>query len=269
MKKIYILSDATGQSGLDILKAALVQFENPHIKFTVFPKVESKTNISKILGQAKADNALVAFTLVKKSNREFISEFCRKNSIIHVDILGPLINNLASYLKIEPLENPRLLRKVDERYFKRIEAIEFTINHDDGQRAQRLEEADIVILGLSRTSKTPTSFFLAQQGFKVANVPIVPEVPLPDEIFRIDQNKISCLVMDPEVLQKVRLARLGHYKTDSSYTDLRKIYEETDHVESLCRKHKQWKVINTTNRSVEETSREIIQAVFGRDVEYH
>ncbi|HMK60170.1 MAG TPA: pyruvate, water dikinase regulatory protein [Dissulfurispiraceae bacterium] len=270
MKKIYILSDATGQSGLDILKAALVQFENPHIKFTVFPRVESKTGISKILGQAKADNALVAFTLVKKGNREYISEFCRKNHIIHVDILGPLINNLSSYLKIEPMENPRLLRKVDERYFKRIEAIEFTANHDDGQRAQRLQDADIVILGLSRTSKTPTSFFLAQQGFKVANVPIVPEVPLPDEILKIDQSKIACLVMAPDVLQKVRLARLGpYYKADSSYTDLKKIYEETEFVDSLCRKHKQWKVVNTTNRSVEETSREIIQAVFGRDVEYH
>ncbi len=269
MKKIYILSDATGQSGLDILKAALVQFENPQVKFTVFPKVESKTSISKILSQAKADHALVAFTLVKKGNREFITEYCVKNNIYHVDILGPLISNLSLYLKIEPLENPRLLRKVDERYFKRIEAIEFTINHDDGQRAQRLEEADIVILGLSRTSKTPTSFFLAQQGFKVANVPIVPNIPLPDEVFRIDQNKISCLVMEPDVLQKVRLARLGHYKTDSSYTDLRTIYEETEYVEGLCRKHKLWKVINTTNRSVEETSREIIQAVFGRDVEYH
>jgi regulator of PEP synthase PpsR (kinase-PPPase family) len=269
MKKIYILSDATGQSGLDILKAALVQFENPHIKFTVFPKVESKTKILKILGQAKADNALVAFTLVKKGNRELISEYCIRNNIYHVDILGPLINNISSYLKIEPMENPRLLRKVDERYFKRIEAIEFTVNHDDGQRAQRLEEADIVILGLSRTSKTPTSFFLAQQGFKVANVPIVPGIPLPDEVFKIDQCKISCLIMDPDVLQKVRLARLGHYTTDSSYTDLRKIYEETEYVDALCRKHKQWKVINTTNRSVEETSREIIQSVFGSDVEYN
>ncbi|MGO9379557.1 MAG: pyruvate, water dikinase regulatory protein [Dissulfurispiraceae bacterium] len=269
MKKIYILSDATGQSGLDILKAALVQFENPEVKFTVFPKVESKTYINKILAQAKAENALITFTVVKKDNREIISEFCRKNNIIYVDILGPLINNISSYLKIEPLENPRLLRKVDERYFKRIAAIEFTIDHDDGQRAQRLEEADIVILGLSRTSKTPTSFFLAQQGFKVANVPIVPEIPLPEEVFKIDQNKISCLVMDPDVLQKVRLARLGHYKTESSYTDLRKIYMETEYVETLCRKHKQWRVINTTNRSVEETSREIIQAVFGSDVEYH
>ncbi len=269
MKKIYILSDATGQSGLDILKAALVQFENPHIKFTVFPKVEAKTKILKILGQAKADTALVAFTLVKKGNRELISEYCIKNNIYHVDILGPLINNISSYLKIEPMENPRLLRKVDERYFKRIEAIEFTVNHDDGQRAQRLEEADIVILGLSRTSKTPTSFFLAQQGFKVANVPIVPGIPLPDEVFKIDQSKISCLIMEPDVLQKVRLARLGHYTAESSYTDLRKIYEETEHVDALCRKHKQWKVINTTNRSVEETSREIIQSVFGSDVEYN
>jgi regulator of PEP synthase PpsR (kinase-PPPase family) len=269
MQKIYILSDATGQSGLDILKAALVQFENPNIKLTVFPRVESKASITKILQQAKTDKAFVAYTLVKKVNREFIDEYCKKNNVHHIDILGPLISTLFAYLKIEPFENPRLLRQIDERYFKRIEAIEFTANHDDGQRAQRLKEADIVILGLSRTSKTPTSFFLAQQGFKVANVPIVPEVPLPDEIFTIDQNKITCLVMEPDVLQKIRLSRLSHYKTDSSYTDLKKIYEETDFVEGLLRKHKQWRIVDTTNRSVEETSREIIQTVFGRDVEYH
>ncbi|HTZ18294.1 MAG TPA: pyruvate, water dikinase regulatory protein [Dissulfurispiraceae bacterium] len=269
MKKIYILSDATGQSGLDILKAALVQFENPHVKLTVFPRVDSKANMIKILQQAKTGDAFVVYTLVKKLNREFIHEYCTKNHIYHIDILGPLINTLSSYLSIEPLENPRLLRKIDERYFKRIEAIEFTANHDDGQRAQRLEEADIVILGLSRTSKTPTSFFLAQQGFKVANVPIVPVIPLPDEIFKIDQCKIACLMMDPDVLRKIRLSRLSYYKTDSSYTDLKKIYEETEFVESLCRKHKQWKIIDTTNRSVEETAREIIQTFFGRDVEYH
>ena len=269
MKKIYILSDATGQSGLDILKAALVQFENPNVKLTVFPRVDSKAGITKILQQAKTGNAFVAYTLVKKINREFIHEYCTKNNVYHLDILGPLINTLSTYLKIEPMENPRLLRQIDERYFKRIEAIEFTANHDDGQRAQRLEEADIVILGLSRTSKTPTSFFLAQQGYKVANVPIVPEISLPEETFKIDQNKIACLVMDPDVLQKIRLARLSHYKTDSSYTDLKKIYEETEFVEVLCRKHKQWRIVDTTNRSVEETSREIIQTVFGRDVEYH
>jgi [pyruvate, water dikinase]-phosphate phosphotransferase / [pyruvate, water dikinase] kinase len=269
MKKIYILSDATGQSGLDILKAALVQFENPNIKLTVFPRVDSKASITKILQQAKTSNAFVAYTLVKKINREFIHEYCTKNSVHQIDILGPLINTLSKYLKIDPMENPRLLRQIDERYFKRIEAIEFTANHDDGQRAQRLQEADIVILGLSRTSKTPTSFFLAQQGFKVANVPIVPDIPLPEEVFNINQDKITCLVMDPDVLQKIRLARLSHYKTDSSYTDLKKIYEETEFVEVLCRKHKQWRIVDTTNRSVEETSREIIQTVFGRDVDYH
>jgi regulator of PEP synthase PpsR (kinase-PPPase family) len=177
MKKIYILSDATGQSGLDILKAALVQFENPHIKFTVFPKVESKTKILKILGQAKADNALVAFTLVKKGNRELISEYCIRNNIYHVDILGPLINNISSYLKIEPMENPRLLRKVDERYFKRIEAIEFTVNHDDGQRAQRLEEADIVILGLSGHRRPQHLFFLHNRGSRLPMCRSSPESP--------------------------------------------------------------------------------------------
>lgn len=267
MKKIYILSDATGQSAMDVLRAALAQFENPQVKFTVFPKVESKDKLRNILLQAIEDNAFVAFTFVKKGIREFVHGFCQENKILHSDILGNLIHTLSQYLRQEPLESPKLLRKIDERYLRRIEAIEYAVYHDDGRSVREMSAADVVILGLSRTSKTPTSLFLAQQGFRVVNIPIVPEIPLSEEIYKIDQNKIVCLVMDPEVLQKVRLARLSHYKTDSSYTDLKKIFEECEYVRSLCRRNKRWKVVNTTNKSVEETSREIINYVYGRDIE--
>jgi regulator of PEP synthase PpsR (kinase-PPPase family) len=264
-KRIYIISDATGQSGLHILRAALVQFEHARAKIMVFHDIDSKAGLKNILEQAREAKALIAFTFVKKEMRDYASAYCLKNSIIHLDILGPLINNLASYLRLEPLETPSLLRKVDERYLKRIDAIEYTIEHDDGRGAERLDEADIVILGLSRTSKTPTSFFLAQEGFKVANVPIVPGIPLPEELSEIDQNKIVCLNIDPEVLQKVRKVRQKHSGIKPSYSDFKKIFAEVEYVKDLLKRHRNWKVVDTTNKSIEETAWEIIHYVFGEE----
>ena len=262
-KKIYIISDATGQSGLHILRAAIVQFEHARSKMMLFHDIDSRAGLRKILDQAKADKALIAFTFVRKAMRDYASEYCRKHNIYHHDILGPLINNLSSCLGMEPLETPMLLRKVDERYFKRIEAIEYTLGHDDGRGAERLRDADIVLVGLSRTSKTPTSFFLAQEGYKVANVPIVPGIPLPEELFEIDQHKIVCLNVDPEVLQKVRKVRQQHSGLKPSYSDFKKIFAEVEYVRDLIKRHRSWKVVDTTNKSIEETAWEVIHYVFG------
>jgi regulator of PEP synthase PpsR (kinase-PPPase family) len=263
IRKIYIISDATGQSGLHILRAALVQFEHARSKIMLFHDIDTKTGLKKILDQGRSDKALIAYTFVKKEMRDTIDEYCRKNGLIHLDILGPLIDNLSSYLKMEPLETPSLLRRVDARYFKRIDAIEYTLGHDDGRGAERLKDADIVLVGLSRTSKTPTSFFLAQEGYKVANVPIVPGIPLPEELFEIDQHKIVCLMIDPDVLQKVRIVRQKHSRLKSSYSDFKNVFAESEYVWGLTRKHRAWKVINTTNKSIEETAWEIIYHVFG------
>ena len=210
-KKIYIISDATGESALHILRAGIVQFDHPdhedhRCSTTSIPGPRSRRSLIR----PGPINALIAFTFVRKEMRDYANEYCARHELLHHDILGPLISNLSAYLELEPLENPSLLRKVDERYFKRIEAIEYTMGHDDGRGAERLKEADIVIVGLSRTSKTPTSFYLAQEGYKVANVPIVPGIPLPEELFEIDQHKIVCLNIDPEFLQKIRSVRQKH-----------------------------------------------------------
>jgi regulator of PEP synthase PpsR (kinase-PPPase family) len=262
-KKIYIISDATGQSGLHIVRAALVQFERARLKMRLFHDIDSTDSLKEVLDEARSVKALIAFTFVKKEMRDYTSEYCIENNIHHIDILGPLINTLASYLRQEPLETPTLLRKVDERYFKRIDAIEFSLGHDDGRDAERLHEADIVIVGLSRTSKTPTSFFLAQEGYKVANVPIVPCIALPKELFEIDQHKVICLNMDPSVLQKVRSVRQKHSSLESSYSDFKKIFAEVEYVWDLVKRHRSWKVIDTSNKSIEETAWEIIHHVFG------
>jgi len=270
MKKIYIISDATGQSGLHILRAAIVQFKHARTKMMVFHDIDSKPRLKKILDQARLDKSLIAFTFVRKEMRDYASEYCLKHTLYHLDILGPLINNLAAYLELEPLETPTLLRKVDERYFKRIDAIEYTLGHDDGRGAERLKEAEIVLVGLSRTSKTPTSFYLAQEGFKVANVPIVPGIPLPEELFKIDQHKVVCLNIDPEVLQKIRKVRQKHSGLKPSYSDFKNVFGEVEYVRDLIKKNRSWKVVDTTNKSIEETAWEIVHHVMGEDQdEYH
>jgi len=267
MQKIFILSDGTGQSATDVLRAALVQFSDATVTFSVFSRLESRDKVREILSDAHKKNAFVAFTFVKKVMRDYVHQYCQRHQIRHFDVLGPLIGTLTTYLGGAPLEQPTLLRKVDERYFRRIEAIELSIVHDDGKSLERMEAADIIIIGLSRTSKTPTSFFLAQQGYKVINIPITPPLTLPDTLFETDQEKVVCLQMLPEVLQKVRLARLQHAPTaDNTYTNLKRIFEEVEYVEELLRTHRQWKVVNTTNKSVEETAREIIDYVIGKDV---
>jgi hypothetical protein len=197
--------------------------------------------------------------------RDTTSEYCRKHALYHLDILGPLIVNLSSYLGLEPLERPTLLRKVDKRYFKRIDAIEYTLGHDDGRGVEGLYEADIVIVGLSRTSKTPTSFYLAQEGFKTANVPIIPGVPLPEELREIDQRKIVCLTIDPEALQKIRRVRQKKSRLKPSYSSFKNVFSEVEHVRDLIRKNRKWKVVDTTNKSIEETAWEIVHQVAGAE----
>jgi len=266
MKKIYILSDATGQSGLHIVRAAIVQFQQSRAKMMLFHDLDTTAALKKVLDQAKAAKALIAFTFVKKEMRDYASIYCMKHEILHHDILGPLIFNLSAFLKQEPLETPSLLRRVDERYFKRIDAIEYTLGHDDGRGAERLHEADIVLIGLSRTSKTPTSIYLAQEGYKVANVPIVPGIALPEELFEIDQHKVVCLNIDPDVLQKIRKVRQKNSRLRPSYSDAKNVFAEVEYVWDLARKHRSWKVVDTTNKSVEETAWEIIHAVYGEEL---
>jgi len=265
-KTVYILSDGTGQSAINIIKACLIQFEDPKIKLSVYSKVDNEDKIVTILEKAGRHKAFVAFTIAKKSLRRLVHEICHKKEIIHHDILGPPVEKLSAFLGSEPIENPNLLRKVDSKYFKRIEAIEFSINHDDGKNLKNIEEADIIILGLSRTSKTPTSFFLAQQGYKVVNIPIVPEVGVPDEVYKVDQDKIVCLMMEPDTLQKIRLERLKHYKIANRYTNINNILEEVEFIYTLKDKHRQWHVVDTTNKSVEETAREILMKIYGREI---
>ncbi len=267
-KRIYVISDGIGQSATTIMEACLIQFNCSASMLRVFSRITDPGKIRDIIEKAKEKDAFVAYTIASTENRALVHELCEREGLLHHDILGPPIEKLSSYLGSVAQEGANLLRRVDSDYFKRIDAIEFTMKYDDGLDSKKVAEADIIILGLSRTSKTPTSYFLAQQGYKVVNIPIVPEIPIPQEIFAVDQNRIVCLVMDSEVLQKVRSARVKNYKTKSSYTDLQRIFNEMEMVYDLIKKNRKWHVVDTTNKSVEETAREITAMIFGQAQDY-
>ncbi|WP_027389632.1 pyruvate, water dikinase regulatory protein [Chrysiogenes arsenatis] len=265
--RFFIISDGTGQSAINLLQAVILQFPDPQVKFTLSPKAESIAGVEPILQEAVAVNGFIAFTVVSRKLRDHIHDFCHKNGLCHLDILGTPLRKLSNFMGMSPVEEPGALRKVDDRYFRRIDAIEYTLAHDDGKNLVGIEHADIVVLGVSRTSKTPTSFILAQQGYKVVNVPIVPQLGVPPEIFTVDPAKVVCLVMDPEVLQKVRSNRIQGYGTTSKYTDIHRILDEVEFMYELCRKNRQWHLIDTTNKSVEETAREIVSYIYGREID--
>ena len=267
-KLVYIISDGTGQSAINVMKASMIQFDLSTSALRVYSKIDNPEKVKSTLEKAKEKDAFVAYTIARKDIREMVHQICENEGLIHHDILGPPLEKLTAYLGRKPMEGANLLRKVDSKYFERIEAIEFTMKYDDGQDIKKVFEAEIIILGLSRTSKTPTSYYLAQQGYKVVNIPLMVEVPIPPEVYQVDQNRVVCLVMDSEVLQKIRSARIKHYRAKNNYTDLRHIFQEMEMVHELVRKNRKWHIVDTTNKSVEETAREIISMVFGQTLEH-
>lgn len=267
-KKIFVVSDGTGETAMGMLKAALVQYEGLDIKLSRFKNVRNINQIERILEQAKEETGFVVYTLVSKSMRKEIKDKSRLMNIPTVDLLGGLLESLDLFFGITSSSDPEagLLRTVDEKYFKRIEAIEFTVRHDDGKTTQQLNEADIVLVGISRTSKTPLSIFLSHKGWKVANIPLVPETPLPKELFEIDQKKIVGLTIDENKLRMIRRKRLENFGQDpgGSYANMDQIQKEINYANEIFKKNRRWPVVNVTDRALEETAAEVARIVSAR-----
>ncbi|MBI4404650.1 MAG: kinase/pyrophosphorylase, partial [Deltaproteobacteria bacterium] len=179
------------------------------------------------------------------------------------DLLGPLLELFSGFLTKDPLSQPGLFHQVNEYYFRRIEAIEFTVKHDDGKYPDNLQTADVVLVGLSRTSKTPLSVYLSYKGWKVANVPVVYGIPLPQRLFEIDQRKIIGLVIDPNVLVRIRRERLIKMGEDpnGTYANLEHVLRETEYCKELFRKNRRWPIFDVTGKALEETAAEVEKAI--------
>lgn len=266
-KTIYILSDGTGETAATMIRAALVQYQAKDIHIVRCKNIRTEDQVVPLIDEVFEQKALIAYTVVSLSLRKKIYELCNAKGIPHVDLLGPLLSSLDTFFEVSnSTPQAGLLRSVNENYFRRIEAIEYTVKHDDGKTLGGLTDADIVLVGISRTSKTPLSIFLSHKGWKVANIPLVVNTPLPEELFKIDQRKIVGLIIDIESLQRIRKNRLEKFGQDpgGEYASLGHIMKEIEFAHALFKQNKKWPVFNVTDRALEETASEIVRIVATR-----
>lgn len=268
MKKIYIVSDGTGETAAQMVKAAMVQFQNQNgdVYISRHKNMRERSQIESVCEEAAEANALIIYTIVSPEIRTILAEQAKTRGVMCVDLIGPLLAGLAGHFGYEPKSIAGLLHNVNEAYFKRIDAMEYTISHDDGRDLSRLIEADLIILGISRTSKTPLSMYLSQQGWKVVNIPLIHGFEIPKEVFTIDQRKVVCLTIDPENLTTIRrnrLSRLGQNR-GGEYADPEKVNEEIAYADEIFKKNRKWAVFNVTGKALEETASEIIRLMASR-----
>lgn len=265
-KKIYLLSDGTGETAERVLRSGLKQFSGYSAQVRKFPYITTVEDLQKIITLTAEHDALLIFTLVDPALRQEAKEFAEQQRIRHIDLLDNVLSQLSLYFRASPIGVPNQMNLVNDEYFKRIEAIEFTVRGDDGKNPKLLDKADIILLGVSRTSKTPLSVFLAHKGYKVCNIPIVLDRPLPQALFEVDQNCIFALTIDPDVLQQIRKQRLKALMVSnrSSYSDIEHIWSELDWADQMYRRNPIWPVIDVTKRAVEETSAIILQTMADR-----
>ncbi len=269
-KPIYIVSDGTGDTAEKVVRAALHQFQGYVVHLRTFPNVSEHDQLERLVRRALQDRALLVTTLVRTDMRAAASTLAKEYRVLHVDLLGRLLNQLGIALGSQPAGVPGRKLETDEDYFRRIEAVEFTVKADDGKEPKMLRQADIVLVGVSRTSKTPLSVFLAHKGFKVSNVPIVLDRPLPRELYKLDQRRVFALTIGPEILQEIRVQRLQTMRVPgrSNYSDLDYILAELDYSEDLFRQHPHWPVIDVTRKAVEETAASILNIMTERGLTY-
>ena len=257
---VYIISDSLGETGEQVAKAAISQFELDDYEIKRFPYVLNLKLLSEILKEASNEsNAVLFYTLVDKEFIEYIKDFTAESGLIAVDLLSPLIAAIRESTHLEPAREPGTIRKLDEAYFKRVEAIEFAVKYDDGKDPRGLSKADVVILGISRTSKTPLSMYLANKNIKVANVPLVPESVPPKEIYEVPAKRVIGLTNSPTKLNEIReerLKALGLPK-GSSYASMERILDEIDYAKKIMKKIG-CPIIDVSNKAIEETAELII-----------
>jgi len=260
-RQIFVISDATGETAEKVVRAALLQFTNVPVQMRMYTRVRLEAEMRNIVARAQREHALIVFTVVSTAHREVLRRLCDEENVDSVDLIGSLMGKLSTYLGAQPKGVPGLLHTVGDEYFRRIEAVEFTVRNDDGREPRNLPKADLVLVGISRTSKTPLSTLLAQKGLKVSNVPLVLGIEPPVELFQIDQNKIFGLTIKAEALSQIRQARLKHLgmPSDTSYGQRDHISQEIAYAQALFRKQSAWPILDITGKAVEETAADILR----------
>lgn len=263
---IFVVSDGTGETATKMSKAALLQFKPANTVFTRHSNVRSVETIRGVVREAERHRALVIHTFASHELRQAMEKACQERNVPSHDLLGLLLQRLEEFIGVAPTETAGLLHQVDDDYFERIDALAYTVRHDDNRAPEELDRADIILVGVSRTSKTPLGIYLAQEGWRVANIPVVMGEELPRQLFQVDPSRVVGLKTTPERLAEVRNARLSRLGTvDSTYADIKRVTEELEHCRRIFARNPRWLIVDVTGKSVEETAAEILDKLFGRE----
>jgi hypothetical protein len=263
---LHLVSDSTGETLTTIAKAASVQYALVRPIEHVHPLVRTKRQLKRVLQEIAEAPGIVLYTITNKELSEELERQCSELKIPCLAVLQPIMNVLENYLGAARTPTVAGQHVLDADYFRRIDALNFTMAHDDGHLPEDLNDADIIILGISRTSKTPTSIYLAQRGYKTANVPLVPSLPLPEPLIQPHTAFVVCLIASPERIAEIRRHRamlLGD-RDLGEYVDRDRITAEIAYSRRICAKHR-WPVIDVTRRSVEESAATILKLLHDRD----
>lgn len=267
---IYVISDSIGETGELIASASVRQFISEGYKIKKFPYIETRQQIEGIFQEALVGKSMIIYTTVLEATRDYIEKRGRQLKIPTIDVMTPPMEALEMLLKIEPKRESGIIRRLDDDYFKQVKAVEFAIRYDDGKDPRGIKESDICLIGISRTSKTPLSMYLAHKNFKVANLPLLPEVKPPKELFEKDSRRIIGLIVNTDILNEIRLDRLRSLGLDSKsdYASIGRIEKELAYSKDLM-KELGCIVIDVSNRALGETSNIIIDHMtkeFGQGV---
>jgi regulator of PEP synthase PpsR (kinase-PPPase family) len=256
---LHLVSDATGETLIAVSRAAAAQYESVSAIEHVYPLVRSEAQLARVLGEIEASPGVVLYTLVEPEWSERLENFCRELGCPCLSVLQPVLSLFQSYLGQASAPRPGAQHVLNAEYFRRIDAMNYTLLHDDGQLGGDLESADIILVGISRTSKTPTSIYLANRGIKTANIPLIPNVPLPAEMERVKKPLIVGLVASADRIVQIRQNRLLSLRADdeTSYVDPDSVADEVMQSRRLCAR-RGWPVIDVTRRSIEETAASIL-----------
>lgn len=258
---LYVVSDSIGETAEIVARAAVSQFAEFPLEQKRYPHANTAAKIAEIVDLAGAEQAIILYTLAEESLKKHMRHCAKEAGLTAVDVLTPAVEAIASRFSLEPTNEVGNLRKLDELYFKRVAAVEFAVQYDDGKDPRGFQKADLVLLGVSRTSKTPLSMYLANKNLLVANLPLVPEAPLPKEIFTLPQDKIIGLTIRPQNLNDIRRERLnimGAVGVSDDYADPNRLLEELEYATKVYRRLG-CRVLDVTNKAVEETAGNILE----------